>query len=430
MKTLGIIAEFNPFHNGHRYLIEEAKKATSADYCIIVMSGNFVQRGAPAMTDKYARAQMALLNGADLVLELPVCYATGSAEYFAQGAVALLDKLGVTKALAFGSECGEIEPLTEAARLLVREYPDFQALLRKNLKNGLSFPAARSKSLTQINATGAAALPPGLFESPNNILAIEYCKALRQRNSPIAPMTIRRKGAGYHDAYIDGDSPGETFTSATALRNSLETGGAAEIIARSVPPNILPLFSCLKPGQTPVSEEDFSLLLHYKLLMDASAGYMKYLDVSEALSDKIRKNLPAYTGYRSFIQTLKSKDLTYSRISRCLLHILLDITAADLVRHEADDIIYYARMLGFRKDAGELLHAIKLRSSVPLLAKLADAPALLTSAQLADAPDYTRQNGLAMLSKDIQAAHIYDIIYSAKYGTPHGNEYTRGIITV
>ncbi len=453
LKTIGIIAEYNPFHNGHQYLIEEARKASGADYCIVVMSGNFVQRGAPAMADKYVRTQMALLNGADLVLELPVCYAVGSAEYFARGAVSLLDKLGVVQALAFGSECGEIEPLAEAARLLAREEPLFQALLRENLKNGLSFPAARSKSLTQMKDSEAAVLPPELLDSPNNILAVEYCKALRQRNSPIVPMTLRRKGAGFHDVHIADSSLEKAFASATALRNMIRIKKSNEEIAPYVPQNVLPLLAHLTPGMPPVSEEDFSLLLHYKLLLDAPEGFRKYMDVSKPLSDKIRKNLSAYTGYQDFILALKSKDLTYSRISRCLLHILLDITAADIVRYETDDMIYYARMLGFRKSAGKLLHAIKLSSSVPLLSKLADAPSLFAGAASAslladdaasaslftdadatslldDAAEKPSSNGLDMLRKDIQAAHLYDMIYSVRYGTPKSNEYTRGIVTV
>ena len=199
MKTVGIIAEFNPLHNGHKYLLDEAKRLSGADFCIVVMSGNFVQRGSPALLDKYTRTQMALLNGVDLVIELPVIYATASAEYFARGAVRLLDKLGVVDIITFGSECGNIELLKKAATELTEETPDFKKNLQDNLKKGLSFPKARSQAIGK----------QGDGSEPNNILGIEYIKALNYWDSSITPTTIERKGSGYHD---------EQMASATAIR--------------------------------------------------------------------------------------------------------------------------------------------------------------------------------------------------------------------
>ena len=185
MKTVGIIAEYNPFHNGHAYQIAMAKKITSADYCIVVMSGDFVQRGTPAIMDKYIRAHSALESGADLVLELPVYYAASSAEYFASGAVALLDKLGVTDTLCFGSECGDIAVLSALAEALLDETPQFKKVLKQQIKSGASYPQARNHALsvTAPHLTGSL----HVLQSPNNILGLEYIKALKKRQSRIQP---------------------------------------------------------------------------------------------------------------------------------------------------------------------------------------------------------------------------------------------------
>ena len=188
MKTVGIIAEYNPFHNGHKYQIEKAKELTGADYCIVVMSGNFVQRGTPAFMDKYLRAKAALTCGADLVIELPVHYAAASAEYFASGAVAILDRLGVIDYLCFGSECGNIEILSDIADVLISESDEFKNVLKQRLKEGVAYPKARNDAI--------CAAAPHLTEYldvlnyPNNILGLEYIKALKKRKSNIAPCTI------------------------------------------------------------------------------------------------------------------------------------------------------------------------------------------------------------------------------------------------
>ena len=396
MKTIGIIAEFNPLHNGHQYLIAEAKRLLSVDFCVVIMSGNFVQRGAPALMDKYSRTRMTLLNGADLVIELPVVYATASAEYFARGAVRLLDKLGIIDHLCFGSECGNLASLKRAADLLSHESALFQEELKSNLKKGMSYPQARSQSIDSFSQFGCEEAISSdlthLINQPNNILGIEYLKALRFFDSKISPATIKRQGSGYHDEQAQ---KGE-FCSATAVRKMLLEGSA---IGSFVPKNTLELYARHEnhPLDTVcVPENEFSELLHYKLTLEADSGYTQFFDVSSDLSDKIRKNLKHFTDCESFIHALKSKDLTYMRISRCLCHILLDIFETDITYYKERDYIFYARMLGFREKSGELLHEIKKHSMVPLLSKVADANRLLDEA------------GMRMLRKDIQAAHIYN----------------------
>ena len=249
MKTAGIIAEYNPFHKGHEYQIRYTKEKLKADYVIVAMSGDYVQRGTPALISKHTRAEMALRCGADLVLEMPVSVSTASAEAFAMGGVSLLDGLGVVDMLCFGSESGEISALKELAEILVEEPEEYKKLLKSFLSEGLTFPAARSQALTEYfknprNFSGDdfdGVLTPLLNEvtqilnTPNNILGIEYCKALLRLNSQIRPVTIRREGMGYHETTVpEGDSASSSpdlqsstdfFASATAIRSLIQNPG-------------------------------------------------------------------------------------------------------------------------------------------------------------------------------------------------------------
>lgn len=414
MKTAGIIAEYNPFHNGHKYHIEQTKKITGADYVIAVISGDFMQRGMPAVTDKYARTQMALKNGADLVLELPLYYAAASAEFFSLGSISLLDKLGITDFLCFGSESGDIRMLSAIAAILIEEPASYKSTLQAALKKGFSFPKARALALEKY--VSGSKLQTAL-SSPNNILGIEYLKALLKRDSSIKPYTITRAGAAYHDTELfSGHPPGSSpRSSASAIRHSLDTGSSLHPIKNHVPETVYEILRNINGKSFPVISNDFSLLLRYKLIT-APDGYTDYMDINEDMSDKIKKNLNQYLNYEQFCGLLKSKNNTYSGISRCLLHILLDMKKESLAGYTAGDYISYARVLGFRKDSSPLMHAIKKHSSIPLITKLTDAPALLTPI------------GADMLKKDITAAHIYDSVISDKFKVPFINEHSKEII--
>ncbi len=415
MKTVGIIAEYNPFHNGHAYHIRKAKELTGADYCIVVMSGDFVQRGAPAMMDKYLRTRIALMNGADLVLELPAYYALGSAEYFAGGAVTLLDKLSVVDNLCFGSECGDVELLTTFARLLLHEDEVFKQTLDQCLRDGHSYPQARNAAI-EASAPHLTA-HTNILSNPNNILGIEYCKALLKRESAVRPCTIRRTGAAYHDESMYAD-----FCSARALREALKCSDTPGSILNQMPAAAHPLMKEQYLKTYPVFADDLSLLMHYRLLSEPSGEFTCYPDIDRELSDRIIKLLPQYQDFPSFCDLLKSKNRTYTRISRSLLHILLEIYREDLACYLAKDQIFYARMLGFRESAGPLLSAIKQKTAVPLLSKLADAGNLLTP------------TGMHMLEKDIYASHVYQSIVRYKFAGQNTiseiNEYKEAIIKV
>lgn len=462
MKTVGIIAEYNPFHNGHLYQLKKAKEITGADFAVVVMSGDFTQRGTPAVFDKYTRCRLSLLAGADLCIELPVVYATASAELFAKGAVSLLSALGVD-ALCFGSECGEIAPLREIASLLFAEPPAYKEALNKALKEGLSFPSARaaavrkcahagslsgmdaatfnnlpsagslpgadvssSGSLSGVDAaasdilSGVAAAASDVLASPNNILGIEYLKALLalEKNGQHAPVpyTIKREG----DGYLSHTLSEESFCSAMALRKGIAEENPD--LLRYVPESIRQEFSDTCQTKSALCADDFSGMLFYKLLSEKDAGYDSYLDVSSDLSDKIRKNLGTFTTFSAFCEnSLKSKDITLTRVYRSLLHILLSIKKEDLPAAAP-----YTRILGFREASFEVFGCLS-KKNIPMLSRLKDASSLLSP------------EALSCLSKDIFAAQLYEHVrmqhmlhklHMQKDDCPFVSEYSRPVIRI
>lgn len=411
MKVVGIIAEYNPFHNGHEFLTKKAKELTGADYVIVVMSGDFTQRGTPALMDKYLRARMALLNDVDLVIELPVHYANSSAEYFARGAVCLLDKLGVVDSICFGSECGNIEQLTNVARILADEPEIYKQNLKLGLKRGFSYPMARNAALEM-------SIPDfvhyeSVIRTPNNILGIEYIKALLRLNSNIKPYTISRLGSSYHDRRLN-----TSFSSALAIRQSLMSNNRLDMIKDQVPDNCYELLEENFGKLYPIFPDELTPLLKYRLILEENKGYDQFVDISPDLSDKIKKNLFKVDTFNGFCDLLKSKDLTHARISRCLGHIILNITQKEMDELKQNGFIHYARILGFRSDSDALLGEIKKNSSIPLITKLADASKVLSP------------EGMKQLEKDITASHIYEMIAASKFHHPVYNEYQRQIIKI
>ena len=419
MKTVGIIAEYNPFHNGHLYHLQQAKALSNADFAIVVLSGDFTQRGTPALLDKYARCEMALCCGADLVIELPVCFATGSAEYFAKGAVSILSGLN-TDALCFGSEYGSIDALRRTARVLADEPEPLRNALTQNLHKGMSFPAARSLALTQY--LSEADYDDSLLKSPNNILGVEYLKALIKLDSPMEVYTLPRQGAGYSDDFLpDSDSSNslqeQHFCSALALRHRLLDGGSCSEFTSFMPKPALHILERELTSRKSVHTDDFSSMLFYRLLQLQTEGYSAFADVSEALSDKITKHLEHYISWTQFCSDLlKSKDLTLSRLDRSLLHILLDIKKQDLSDYEASGNAQYVRVLGFRAKSRPLFSG--LSKKIPLITKLSDADRLLSPV------------GMRQLHQDIFAAHLYESVKAQKNGGPMLNEYRRQIVIV
>lgn len=414
MKVVGVIAEYNPFHSGHAYHLREAKKQAGADFSVVVMSPDFVQRGEPALTDKYTRTKMALLNGADLVLELPVCYASGSAEYFAQGGVSVLNGLGVVDVLSFGCEGKKEEYLDPAlfwktAGILNQEPDSFRQVLRAQLAAGIGFPSARAAALQKCLQDDAdtSCLSESFLKLPNNILGIEYCRAILKFCPQMEILPVARMGSNYHDRQLKGE-----FCSASALRKALlsdQTASDPGIICGFVPENLTDIYTAVRRQM--ITADDFLSCLLQKLLF--RDRFDDILDISGDLSDRIRSLRYDCIGktYEEIVELLSGKQITKARIRRALLHLILEIDAAQTEQFRTAGPAHYARMLGFRTDASPLLHEIKKRGSIPLLSKNADAAKLLDD------------TGNAMLRQDFRASHLYRGIRAVKYGTHFRSEY-------
>jgi predicted nucleotidyltransferase len=384
MKTIGIIAEFNPFHNGHKYLIDKCKKDLGADRVVIVMSGNYVQRGAPSIIDKFSRAGAAVSLGADLVLELPLYYSLGSAEFFAMGAVTLLNNLGCVDYLCFGSEFPDTDKLLQIAGIVFDEPRAYKDELSEALKRGEAFPAARAKGLiAQLRQDKSFSNPEEyleMFSSPNCILAIEYLRSLKKTGSTIKPYIIQRVGHAYHSQEFG------SIPSAAGIRARLLAGSCdrVRLNAPFILEGVMPregIESISGYEGRFVQSNDFSSLMHYKLLLEQCDGYSYYLDVNKDISNRIINSLDYADSFSGLCTKLKSKNLVYTRISRCLFHILLNITEDNMSEYKADGFTNYARVLSFNQQHSDLLKVIHEKSSVPVLDRPKDADKLLNPLQ-------------------------------------------------
>ncbi len=391
MKTVGIIAEYNPFHNGHKYHIEEAKKISGADTVVVVMSGHFVQRGEPAIINKWKRAESALSHGVDLVIELPTYYALSSAEMFAYGSVSILDALGVDS-IVFGSEYGEITPFYKLASYLNDLEEHHISALQKLMKDGHPFPVARSllmKKLYDLTKEEET-----LLNSPNNILGVEYIKAILKLGSSLKADTIIRKGSHYHSTNMN-----EQIASATAIRNFLldKTIHGASLatndlnhLKKQVPSKS---FEQLSASRFLNGDSVFSLL-RFKLMTSSPESLATVHDMREGLEHKILKSFGTTASHNELITKCKSKRYTYTRLSRILMKTLLNISAEDVgyindaIRPE------YARILGFTTSGSQFLKSIRTVETIHLITNLKNYHS--PSAQ-----------SLKMLETDLLATNIY-----------------------
>lgn len=372
-RVVGIIAEFNPFHEGHRYLIRYAKEKYQAKYVVVAMSGDFVQRGEPGFFSKYERTEKALRNGVDLVLQMPVLFSTASAEDFAACGVAMLEKAGIVDLLLFGSESGRIEPLEEAAAFLLREERGaaarsaFSRALRMRLREGQSFPAAREAAAREVE--------PGLSLSlcANDVLGVEYLKAMKRQNVGFSAAVLRRN---------------QKLRSAHSIREGISESCGADCVHRCY------------------AEADMlSDMLSYRLLEMERDGIscMDFSDVSEELARGLRKQLFMRKTFRERAALLKSKNVTYSRVSRALLHILLDIRKDMVQRAREEGYVSFHRVLGVSRDGRALLGALQL-------------PVLSSPARWEREAEGA---GELQLRTDLFASRIYGMIYNTFY-----NDYT------
>ena len=290
MNISGIIVEYNPLHNGHVYHINKTKELTNCDVLICVMSGNFTQRGIPSSIDKWTKTKMAINNGVDLVLELPTIYSVSSAEFFAQGAISLLNSLGIVDNICFGSEHGDINDICNISNILLKEPAEYKLLLKTYLSKGITYPLARAKALyeylTNSNMSMSNLLLGDFLNSSNNILGIEYCKSLIKLNSSITPYTLKRKGASYNSTFINNE-----FSSATAIRRYVKENGILTNLKDYVPPSVFTEIRNLYSKDTNFIFED-SMFPYIKYKSATSKNSLINLpDVSEGLDNKIIKSL-------------------------------------------------------------------------------------------------------------------------------------------
>lgn len=429
LKTVGIIAEYNPFHNGHKYQIEEIRRRTGAENIIAVMGGNFLQRGVPAFADKYLRTQAALACGIDLVIELPTIYSTASAETFAYGGVSMLHQLECVDGICFGSECGNLDPLSAIAEFLSEEPEEFSEQLRSLVSAGISYPAARNQALKEYFPDIFTAYPD-LLTSPNNILGIEYLKSLRRLESTMVPITIPRSDEGYH-----AETAREQYLSASAIRNRMQehsancpsdNGQAKENTAFSdfLPEEVNKLLA-ENSNRFPVTCDDFSEYLFYALNSLKRSDALELSDMSEDLWNRMTKEFHSYSGFSSFAEQLKSKQYTHSRITRVLCHALLQIK-----RDPLNPPALYGRILGFRMEKSGLLREIK---HFPMINKLADADKVLKNFAADFFPNKELQNAYVCRAKsvlqiDIDASNLYRRALLHKNGTLLPEEHLAGVI--
>ena len=360
MGAVGIIAEYNPLHNGHIYHMEEARRITGQDFCVIAMSGNFVQRGEPACADKFTRAEWAVRAGADLVVEIPQCLAVASAERYAEGAVKLLASTGVVTELAFGVETGDLDALWRVADILDREPPAFKTNLAYHLRQGKSYPRAQFDALSDLS------IPRGdvaLLTQPNNILAVEYIKALRRYAPHIRAVPILRQGNNYNDTALTG-----ALSSATAIRQALREGNDAVL-------ETMPLFvsgAMRFDEQFPVTLENFGPMILYRLRSMSLAELAALPDVTEGFEQTIARAVRETSDIGAFLEAIKSKRYTMARCKRIAVSALLHIQAgmAEELLQNRENL--YLRVLGFLAGSRGLLAAMASSHSAPVILRNAD----------------------------------------------------------
>lgn len=399
MKIVGLVVEYNPFHNGHLYHLNKSKEVTNATHSIAVMSGNFLQRGEPALFDKYTRAQIAVSNGVDLVVELPSLFACQSAEIFSHGAVTLLNSLNCIDSICFGSEEGDIQILYQIASILTNEPIQFKNILKAYLDEGLLFAVARSKALYDyISSNNLLDIPEEklntILNSSNNILGIEYIKSLIRLNSNIKPYTITRIKSEYNSEIISSN-----ICSATAIRKVLKDSCELNYISNVVPYHTLyAIENSIKKEFNPMFDEYYFDIIKQIIVRDIN-NLNSYFDVNEGIENKIYKSVFTSNSLDSLQQDIKSKRYTLTRVKRILNNILLGITKEDMNKVKSISYIPYVRVLAFNDKGREIIKQIKLNSDICIVNKFANID--FNSDTLFE----------TLINYDIKASNMYNLIY-------------------
>jgi len=416
MKVLGIVSEYNPFHNGHLHHLKASKALSGANCTVAVMSGNFTQRGEPALVDKWARTEMALLCGIDLVIELPFIYAMSSAEYFAFGAVKLLDSLGVVNMMSFGSESGSLEKLSETASILSEEPEHFKHMLKESLSRGKSYPAARQEALSSyLVAKYNHDSLSDILKNSNNILAVEYLKALKQLSSNIIPMTIERVGNKYNSVELS-----DELSSATSIRKIVAENSwsdARQLLAAALPNQSLAILEReIELGRGPVFPSDFGMLL-FSLLRRMSAEEINSLPYMEqGLENRFKQAGESTGSYEDLLGALCTRRYTNTRMQRILFCLLTGLHKSKFDFFNQNGGPAYIRVLGFNETGRKLLSEIKDKAGLPVITKAAN----FKSSDLPRVSD--------MLQMEAAASDQYVLGFKNTALRKSGSEFTRNVI--
>ena len=389
--VLGIIAEYNPFHNGHLYHLLKSKELTKDDYVIGIISGNFTQRGEPSIVNKWVKCEMALSNGIDLVIELPTIYATSSAENFADGAIKILNSLNIVDNISFGAECTELNKLNLIANTLYNEPKEYQKILSCELSIGTSFPKSREKAIIQYLKDASLG---EILQKPNNILAIEYLKSLKKHRSNIKPILIPRKISGHLNLEYTGE-----ITSSTAIRNMFKIGKTVNLKNALTPSSYIILKDEISNGHFINDFSPFENICFYNLRNMNTEKIGQLLDVNEGLENLIKKASILCNNQHDFINIVISKRYTETRIKRILLYSLLNITKKDFALSKKT--LPYVRVLGFNSKGKQLLS--KISKNAPNLKIITSVKKFLET--------NSNRNLNLMLDKDIFATNCYTLGY-------------------
>ncbi len=401
-KVLGIIAEYNPFHNGHLYHLEASKKLTGANYTVAIISGNFTQRGSTSIVDKWSKTKMALENGIDLVIELPVLYSISSAENFADGAIKILNSLGIVDYLSFGAETSDISILNNIANILYSEPEEYKKLLSIELEKGLSFPKARENALLDYIKSNILENNKSDFEnyrkilsSPNNILGIEYLKALKKYNSSIKPMCISRFKAEYNSSNFS-----ENIASATAIRELIKNKNFDAIKTVIPLESSSVLMDCINSGCVVPDLNYFEKEIIYTLRKMSIEEIANIPDVSEGLEFSIKKAANSCNNIYDFLDIVKSKRYTVTRLQRILLYALLGISKEDMQLSKKVEKPYI-RVLGFNDNGKKLVSEIATKN-----------PELKLITSVKKFVDSNSNKDLQIIfNKDILATDVYSLAF-------------------
>lgn len=409
MRTVGLITEYNPFHNGHLHHLQESLRVTGADASVAVMSGHFLQRGEPALIDKWVRTGLALAAGVDLVLELPFPFACNSAPHFAMGAIRTLNALGVVDALCFGSEAGEIKPLGKIAQLLVERSDTIEIGTRKYLRKGISYPAARALVVAEMFPD----LPAGILSSPNNILGIEYLRALHITASPMRAFTIPRLGAGYHSTEASAH-----IASATGVRKLIDEGRAFDQLlpesCRGILQSTLEKKRCLDYGRLFTSLQAF--------LLQEVENLRGVYHVEEGLAQRLADAAMTATTYAELTNGIKSRHWTLTRIQRILSYVLLQASGSEMCEFLHHGPLYL-RLLGASKKGRKVLAKARAKKTLPLISDPSRARASLKKFY-SDRPESGRL-GVRMLDYDLRASRLYGLLQTAQRQGHRNRDYFR-----